>query len=79
MDWLWAAVAAWFGWNVVAPVFFLFVVLLVVVLRAAIREWRCDHAEHFENRACHAICLKCQKDLGFIGTWRETQRKLVKE
>jgi hypothetical protein len=72
MDWLWAAVAAWFGWNIVAPFLLLLGVFVVVVLRVTIREWRCDHAHYFENRACHAICSKCHKDLGFIGTWRET-------
>ena len=27
-----------------------------------------------ETQACEAICRKCSKNLGFIGTWREKQK-----
>lgn len=35
------------------------------------RQWRCKHEKYYENMACHAICSRCGKDLGFIGTVRE--------
>ena len=43
-----------------------------------IREWltqrSCKHDFGVnENQACHAICKRCRKDLGFIGAWRKTQ------
>lgn len=35
------------------------------------KQWRCKHDGAFhENRACHAICHQCGKDLGFIGAVR---------
>lgn len=35
------------------------------------KEHRCKHEEFFETSACDAICKKCSKNLGFIGTLRE--------
>lgn len=74
MDMMWQAVAAWFGWNIVAPLLFAFVVVVAVGLfhlPRAIRQARCRHERYFENGSCHAICRDCRKDLGFIGTWRD--------
>lgn len=77
MDWLWAAVAAWFGWNIVAP-FLAFVATVILLLLfsipGAIRQSRCAHENGVrETRSCDAICRECGKNLGFIGTWREQQ------
>lgn len=50
------------------------VVLLLVSLPTMIRQARCkhDHAVR-ETSACDAICDKCGKNLGFIGTWRKSR------
>ena len=74
MNTFWAAVAAWFGWNVAAPLFLGVIVLLLVVLWSipgAIRRALCDHSKFYETRECDAICSKCGKNLGWIGTVRD--------
>ncbi len=39
------------------------------------RESRCKHDGGVdETMACDAICRKCGKNLGFIGSWRERQQ-----
>ena len=49
------------------------IVLAVIAVIAAIksfREWRCKHDGYVtETTSCDAICGKCGKNLGFIGTW----------
>lgn len=59
----------------IAAAVFVFIVLLSVP--RAIRQMRCKHGPVAETQACDAICIKCGKNLGFIGTWREKQRKEV--
>ena len=53
--------------------------VLLFVAGSAIKESiiqsRCQHEDVRENMACHAICWKCNKDLGFIGTWRKKQKE----
>lgn len=40
-----------------------------------VKQSRCKHdAGVNETQACDAICRKCGKNLGFIGTWREKQK-----
>lgn len=79
MEWMWNAMWAWFGWNVLAPIagaaFLLFVVALCR-LPSALRRLRCKHERFIETRACDAICTDCGKNLGFIGTVREERRAL---
>lgn len=74
IDWMWVAFWAWFGWYVLAPatafVTIMILALLLILIRA-IRQARCEHVKYFENRACHAVCSACRKDLGFIGAVRE--------
>lgn len=42
------------------------------------REFRCKHdGEVKETQACDAICSKCGKNLGFIGSWREAKGKSI--
>ena len=52
--------------------------LLVVFcmwVTTAFREWRCPHTSGVnETSACDAICRRCGKNLGFIGTWREGKK-----
>lgn len=51
----------------VAPVF-------VIGVTSWIRKMRCGHDEGVrETMACDAICLKCGKNLGFIGDYRRTR------
>lgn len=46
------------------------------VVRDTITEARCPHDGGVnETSACDAICRKCGKNLGFIGSWRERQPK----
>ena len=48
--------------------------------KIAIKQALCKHNEGVnETRSCDAICRKCGKDLGFIGSWREQEQKSRKE
>lgn len=48
-------------------------VLVAVALtaRITIKQKLCKHERYRENMSCHAICLKCAKDMGFIQNIRE--------
>ena len=40
------------------------------------KQWRCKHDRSVqETMSCQAICNDCNKDLGFIGLWREKHGK----
>lgn len=55
-------------------------VTIVGTVCKLITQRTCKHTNVWENGQCHAICRKCDKDLGFIGTWREKQKaELPKE
>lgn len=76
MEWMWIAMWAWLGWNVLAPVaavIFLLFVIALCHLPSAIRRARCKHPRFIETRACDAICLDCGRNLGFIGTVRNAR------
>lgn len=51
------------------------IILLVIIvnwLKDVIAQSGCNHDGGVnETQACHVICRKCGKDLGFIGTWRK--------
>jgi uncharacterized membrane protein len=49
----------------------LFAYVLIDEIHRTSKQKRCKHETYWENRACHAICNSCGKDLGFIGTVRE--------
>ncbi len=51
---------------------------LVYVGWQAWKSRGCEHPEVNETRACEAICRRCGKNLGFIGTWREKQKEAAK-
>jgi len=51
-------------------------VLVLVVAINSLSQWvkqlRCKHdGGVHETMACDAICNKCGKNLGFIGSWRK--------
>ena len=58
-----------------------FVLIIAYSVFIGIKTWwkqkRCAHQRYRENMACHAVCNDCGKDLGFIGAWREKQKKNV--
>lgn len=54
-------------------------IIVLIVLFVSISEWirqaRCKHDGGVnETQVCEAICRKCGKNMGFIGTWREKHR-----
>ena len=58
------------------------VILFMIVVYGSMLTaewWRqkcCDHDEGVhETRSCDAICSKCGKNLGFIGSEKNKQRK----
>lgn len=60
------------------------VIILVIFLIAwtgatimdSIKQWMCPHDGGVnETRACDAICRKCGKNLGFIGTEENKKRR----
>lgn len=58
--------------------FALFLLFLILwFIKDAWIQWRCKHEKFYENMACNAICSKCRKNLGFIGTVREQRNKVV--
>lgn len=51
------------------------IVWLVSAVDAQYRQSRCAHDQGIrETRACDAICLHCNKNLGFIGSQQNQQR-----
>jgi CHASE1-domain containing sensor protein len=47
---------------------------LVMLCVTWVKQARCQHMTFRETRACDAICLTCNKNLGFIGSL-ERRRK----
>jgi len=48
----------------------------MVALVNTFNQLKCKHDGGVsETQACDAICKKCRKNLGFIGTWRENNKK----
>ena len=62
--------------DIVGGIFIgLFLVAITTIsLYNIFKQAICKHENVYENMACHAICRKCSKDLGFIGTWREKHK-----
>jgi len=47
-------------------------ILLAFEFKSWLKQRRCKHDGGVnETSSCDAICRKCLKNLGFIGTWRE--------
>lgn len=50
----------------------LFILWLVFfVLPGVLKQVFCKHKDYFENGRCRAICSRCRKDLGFIGSLKK--------
>jgi len=65
-----------FIWTIGDVIGYVFVSLVLVVLAIKqVAEWieqrLCKHERVSETMACDAVCNKCGKNLGFIGTWRK--------
>ena len=52
--------------------------MLLVLAWIYITNWwkarNCPHHLVRETMACDAVCKNCNKNLGFIGTWREKNK-----
>ena len=74
MSWLeiWAMIQVFF---MVVPFTIIVLWFAYIGIKDYIKQAMCKHEEYRENMACHAICRKCGKDLGFIGTIREQRAK----
>ena len=87
MEWMWNAMWAWFGWNVLAPLAVV-VAFLVTVFASSIpsmlRQARCKHINYSETRSCDAICTECGANLGFakpiglLGTRRQQAKASIR-
>lgn len=57
--------------------FAIIIISLIVLIKVvsfvyqSIKLSRCKHEKYYENMRCHARCLNCRKDLGFIKYSRE--------
>ncbi len=73
------AIIFWIAKPVAEMLIVLGIVFLVIVASIAasiprvIRQLRCGHERVHETGSCDAICSKCGKNLGFIGTWRKNR------
>ena len=57
------------------PALILFILAMLLVISRMARQARCPHdGDVSETNACDAICGKCGKNLGFIGTWRAKRK-----
>lgn len=57
------------------------ILIVIVVLKLwgfigkIIKNATCKHEKYYENMRCHARCLNCRQDLGFIQISREQNPK----
>lgn len=65
---------AYAGVSVAIPVGLLLIGLLLCI-PGALKRAMCKHTKYRENRACHGICQRCTKDLGFIQPLRADKSK----
>ena len=54
-------------------------IALLIHIPTFLRQRRCTHSLANEDHSCTAWCADCGKNLGFIDTWREEQRKKVRQ
>lgn len=58
--------------------FVLVVLFILIKLYCSISDWwkykDCKHEKISETSACDAVCNNCNKNLGFIGSWRERNK-----
>lgn len=60
---------------VVGVVASLTIEFVFIVLPRAVRQARCVHERYYETMACDAICMNCDKNLGFIAEARKLNPK----
>ena len=49
----------------------IFIVVAFIYAKETWKKYKCKHDIGVrETQACDAICMKCGKNLGFIGNWR---------
>ena len=74
MTWIAHGIEARVGWMVgdllsaLAVFIALMTLCMLWMLPTWYRQWRCPHERYFETRGCDAVCNRCRKNLGFIGT-----------
>ena len=63
--------------EIIQITIFSLVILCIIIGVSAkyLKQRLCKHENISENRACHAICRKCDKDLGFIEEYRKNKQK----
>lgn len=64
MFWFYAGLAK-LAWSFIV-ILIIFFIAFLCVLPKHIKQSFCSHDEFHENMACHGVCDKCNKDLGFI-------------
>ncbi len=76
MDWLMNAFWVRVGWAVgelAIGAALIVAIVLIVVLYHTLRQAGCKHGRYVETSACDAVCADCGKNLGFIGTVRNSR------
>lgn len=79
---IWTVIQARIGWTLadLAIGFVVLSALGVFMSLLSLPRWlqqrRCKHETYHETQACDAICSRCGKNLGFIGSWHE--RKVIR-
>ena len=63
--------------NIVTIIIVSIILLLVIIasIKTSIKQRFCKHEKTFENSACDVICVKCGKNLGFIGSYNSKNSK----
>lgn len=78
---IWLAIQLYVGYILgIIIVFFVFWIFMLLMIGAyftlprTIKQYKCKHERVYETQACDAICSECNKNLGFIGSWREKHK-----
>jgi hypothetical protein len=50
------------------------VAIIGMVISKRIKQHYCKHEKYYETMACNAVCVKCGKNLGFIGSVKKERR-----
>lgn len=53
----------------------IFIYAAIRTVKDLMRQSRCKHERYYETSACDAVCKRCGKNLGFIGTVREKKQQ----
>jgi hypothetical protein len=55
----------------IAIIALIIIIKIISIIYSIMKVSRCKHTRYYENMRCHARCLNCRKDLGFIQYSRE--------